>query len=79
MSPRFWRAQQPRQAKPWGARFREQQGDHRATQFHRWLRHANLVSRQDDGVQNGLMESLRDWRNWLRLAVLGLVCWGFFR
>lgn len=73
------RAQQPRQAKPWGTRLREQRGDHRATQFHRWLRHANLVSPRDDGVQRDLRDSLLDWRSWLRLAVLGVVFWLFFR
>ncbi|MDZ7920540.1 zf-TFIIB domain-containing protein [Rhodoferax sp.] len=73
------RAQQPRQAKPWGTRLKEQQGDHRATQFHRWLRHANLVSARDEGGQRDLRVSLLDWRSWLRLAVLGVVFWLFFK
>lgn len=37
-------AQRPREARPWGARLRERQGDPQETQFYRFLKHANLVS-----------------------------------
>ena len=72
------RAQQPRQARPWGARLQEQQGNHRATQFHRLLRHANLVSDDDAVSWRGLRDHLLQWRVLWRLAVLGLVVWLFF-
>lgn len=73
------RAQQPRQAKPWGTRLREQQGDHRATQFHRLMRQVNDVFSQDDGAQHGVPNALLGWRAWLRLIVLGVVLWIIFR
>lgn len=72
------RAQQPRQAKPWGTRLREQQGDHRATQFHRLLRHAHLVSDDEDVSWRGLASQLLHWRVLWRLVVLGLFLWVFF-
>jgi hypothetical protein len=42
-------AQQPREARPWGTRLRERQGDPKETQFYRFMKHANLMQPHQEG------------------------------
>lgn len=68
-------AQQPREARPWGTRLRERQGDPRETQFYRFLKHANLVSpaQENASLHPEDVPSNLGWSTVWQLLVLVLV------
>lgn len=71
-------AQRPREAKPWGTRLREQQGDYRNTQFYRVMKHANLVPSQqeEEGDEEEALPDLPVWKVLVWLAVVAIVVIG---